>query len=64
MVPCNSRVRYVKNGELVTMIRREKHAGVEWSWVRSERATKGYILGTRLRERNLQAAIFDIVAGS
>lgn len=64
MVPCDSRVRYVKNGELVTMIRREKHAGVEWSWVRSERATEGYILGTRLRERNLQAAIFDIVAGS
>jgi hypothetical protein len=56
--------RYVKNGELVAMIRREKCESTEWSWVRSEEGTEGYILGSRLHERNLQEEIFDSVAES
>ena len=45
--PCS----YIKNGDLVTLVRREQHAGAEWSWVRSERGAEGYVLGARLRCR-------------
>jgi hypothetical protein len=64
LIPSDVSCRYVKNGDLVSMIRREKCGDAEWSWVRSEEGAEGYILGSRLQERNLQEAIFDSVAES
>lgn len=64
-VPLTLYFRYARNGERVTKIRREVNVdGTEWIWVRSEDGVEGYILGTRLQQRKLQQAIFDVVAES
>ena len=63
-VPLTVCCRYARNGERVTKIRTENVDGTEWIWVRSEDGVEGYILGTRLQQRKLQTAIFDVVAES